>query len=58
MEYLYVLDYLTQDIYEIEVDNCPHDETTALLRDYDVNPDNCSYMWTSNKIENIKNLNF
>lgn len=63
--YLYVFDYSVSAIYEIELDEIDkmslddNDfDVEAVLNNYNLNIDNCQYMYTENKveIESIKKL--
>lgn len=49
-EYLYVFDYSQPAIYEIPVTE-NDDVLERILEAHDLNLDECSYMWTKEKLE-------
>lgn len=54
-EYLYILDYCANQILELELDEDEYEnyneDTERLLKDYGLDPDGCSWMWSSEKLE-------
>lgn len=58
-EYVYILDYCNGGIYEIEL--TPEEQEQELdmdifLKEYGLNADECSWMFTTNKIYNIEKI--
>lgn len=55
MEYCYVLDYSSCSVYELELDDREeehYDENIEeIFRDYDLNPDECSWMFSNDKLD-------
>lgn len=49
-EYLYVFDYSQPAIYEIPVTE-DDDDLERILEAHDLDLDECSYMWTKEKLE-------
>ena len=50
--YLYILDYLCPGIYEIKLTEEDNDlNTEEILKKYDLKVDNCSYMYSMDKLE-------
>lgn len=49
VEYLYVLDYSDNTISEIKI--APDEDAEVVLTNYGFNPDNCSWMFSNNKLE-------
>lgn len=50
--YLYILDYLYPGIYEIKLTEEDDDlNTEEILKKYDLEVDNCSYMYSMDKLE-------
>ena len=61
--YVYVLDYCTNAIYEIKLDNVDlenddieNDDIEKILDDYDLDIDTCDYMYSEKKLE-IETIN-
>lgn len=55
-EYLYILDYLTDDIYEIEVDANSDKDVFKIIKQYGCNPGCCFWMFSNRKIDKITKL--
>lgn len=56
-EYLYVLDYSDSTICEIQLDEEDENlETEDILNRRNLDMDECSFMWTTNKIDTIIEL--
>lgn len=64
--YLYVLDYCQNKIFEIEYDDKEeNDDIDRILKEYDLDIDTCSYMYSEEKLEietidktnNVKSIN-
>ena len=58
-EYVYILDYCNGDLYEIKLE--PEDRNRELdmdvfLKEYGLNTDECSWMFTTNRIHNIERI--
>ena len=57
-EYLYVMDYSDGTISEIQLtEEQDNDDIDDILGKYNMNPNNCSWMFTTDRIENITKLN-
>ena len=58
-EYVYILDYCNGGLYEIKLE--PEDRNRELdmdvfLKEYGLNADECSWMFTTNRIYNIERI--
>lgn len=52
-EYLYVFDFTTCKIYQINVTDDER-ETEEILESYGLKADDCQYMWSTEELEIIK----
>lgn len=51
INYLYVMDYCQDSIFEIELDGTEDDDIERLLKEYGLNIDNCTYMYSKDKLD-------
>lgn len=51
INYLYVMDYCQGSIFEIELDGTEDDDIERLLKEYGLNIDNCTYMYSKDKLD-------
>lgn len=51
INYLYVMDYCQSSIFEIELDGTEDDNIERLLTEYGLNIDNCTYMYSKDKLD-------
>lgn len=54
--YIYVMDYYSNAIYEIECDETENDNVKKLLEEYGLDINTCRYMYSSHKL-NIEKIN-
>ena len=54
--YIYIMDYSDCTICEIVLHKDYDDDIERLLKEYGLNIDTCSYMYSQNKINNIQTL--
>lgn len=55
-EWLYILSYSNSEIYELNVTNIESDDVEEIIKTYGLNSDECAYMFTTSKIDSIKEL--
>lgn len=55
-EWLYILSYSNSEIYELNVTNIESDDVEEIIKPYGLNADECAYMFTTSKIDGIKEL--
>lgn len=51
INYLYVMDFCQCAIFEIELDGTEDDNIERLLTEYGLNIDNCTYMYSKDKLD-------